>query len=117
MSAAPFDKAKNNKYPDCPPRMDDARHFTDYRSHNYVNSVIAMTNNIDSSYEYRKYLIKNAKEIMKMNNEYAKKTNCFKQCDFKPIPHQYECLVDMNVSRCMLKDPNGIGNSYRAANS
>ena len=25
-------KASNNKYFNCPPRMDDGRHFTDYRS-------------------------------------------------------------------------------------
>ena len=36
----------NNKYFDCPPRMDDARHFTDYRPNRDVNNKIRHNNKI-----------------------------------------------------------------------
>ena len=33
-------KTSNNKYFNCPPRMDDGRHFTDYRPNDRVNNLI-----------------------------------------------------------------------------
>ena len=61
-------KTSNNKYFNCPPRMDDGRHFTDYRPNAYVNSLVRYGNNVMTNNEaYRKFLIKNANELMKVN--------------------------------------------------
>jgi hypothetical protein len=46
-------KTSNNKYFDCPARMDDGRGFTDYRPNSTVNDMIRYSNNIMGSNEYR----------------------------------------------------------------
>ena len=58
-------KTSNNKYFDCPARMDDGRAFTDYRSSATVDDMIRYSNNTMSSFEYRQFLINNGNEIMK----------------------------------------------------
>ena len=63
------------KYSNCPPRMDDGRHFTDYRSSCYSNSLFRHENELNCSHDYRTYLIKNATPLMKMNSEIAWKQN------------------------------------------
>jgi len=50
-------KTSNNKYFDCPARMDDGRIFTDYRPSSSVDDMIRYSNNVMSSYEYRQFLI------------------------------------------------------------
>ena len=54
----------NNKYPDCPPRMSDGRHFTDYRPSTDTNNLIKMDNDIVNNYTYRNFLTNNADKIM-----------------------------------------------------
>ena len=39
-------KTSNNKYFKCPPRMDDGRHFTDYRPNCHVNNLVRANNKI-----------------------------------------------------------------------
>ena len=39
-------KTTNNKYFNCPPRMDDGRHFTDYRPNCHSTNVITGNANI-----------------------------------------------------------------------
>ena len=39
-------KTSNNKYAKCPPRMDDGRHFTDYRPNHEINKHIIENNKI-----------------------------------------------------------------------
>lgn len=106
------DKTSNNKYFDCPPRMDDGRHFTDYRSSDYVNNLLRMTNGIISSYDYRQYLIHNADKIMDMNREYAQEKNDCKPCNFKPVPFRRDCDVTIKNMSCKVVNPNGIGTRY-----
>ena len=53
-------KTSNNKFFDCPPRMDDGRHFTDYRPNSYVNDLIRYSNKVMSSYNARQFLQANA---------------------------------------------------------
>ena len=116
MSQGICDKTSNNKYFDCPPIMGDGRHFTDYRPSCYVNNLIRMVNNVPKSYEYRQFLIHHAEELMEVNREYNYMKNGCPSCNAKPIDFNRECLVDVNVSRCSIKDPNGIGTEYKAAN-
>ena len=37
-------KTSNNKFFGCPARMDDGRHFTDYRPISYVNDLVRYSN-------------------------------------------------------------------------
>ena len=60
-------KTSNNKYFDCPARMDDGRAFTDYRPSNTVDDMIRYSNNVMNSYDYRQFLIHNANNIMEIN--------------------------------------------------
>ena len=48
-------KASNNKYKDCPPRMSDGRHFTDYRQNRDRNNEIRHSNKILNSVNYRMF--------------------------------------------------------------
>ena len=102
-------RTTNNKYFGCPPRMSDGRHFTDYRSHNYVNDLIQQSNQTKSNYEYRQFLTHNALNIMKMNNDYMNKMNGCTECNATQIPFKTECKINQNYSNCYLKDNNGIG--------
>ena len=45
-------KACNNKHFNCPPRMDDGRHFTDYRPNCHVNNLVRGNNAVLNSHEF-----------------------------------------------------------------
>ena len=99
-------KTSNNKYFDCPPRMDDGRHFTDYRGNCYVNNVIRNNNDIMNSFQYRSFLTNNATELMDLNRTYACQKNCCGPCQ-KPydqgtmLPEQSR--VSCNASTCQIE--------------
>ena len=42
-------KTSDNKFMDCPPRMADGRHFTDYRPNCHTNNLLRADNNIGNS--------------------------------------------------------------------
>ena len=46
----------NPKYNNCPPRMSDGRHFTDYRPNCMVNNLVQTQNNVPDTYQYRLFL-------------------------------------------------------------
>ena len=73
-------KTSNNKHFNCPPRMADGRHFTDYRGNCYVNNLIRNNNNIFNSFQYRSFLTNNAKNLMELNKAYACQKNCCGPC-------------------------------------
>ena len=73
-------KTSNNKYLNCPPRMDDARHFTDYRPNCQVNNLVRANNGSLNSFQYRMYLTHNANELMELNRTYACQKNCCGPC-------------------------------------
>jgi hypothetical protein len=102
-------KTSNNKYFDCPARMDDGRSFTDYRPDSTVNDMIRYSNNIMGSNEYRQFLIDNASEIINVSNNYIKEKVGCNSCDYKPLPFQTECVINASTSTCKVVDPNGIG--------
>lgn len=74
-------KTSDNKYRDCPPRMSDGRHFTDYRPVCDVNNLIKLDNNIQNSLNYRNFLQENGEELIDKNREYACMMNCCGPCD------------------------------------
>lgn len=59
----------------CPSRMSDGRSFTDYRPRCIVNAELlnklAVTNMVQSSYESRMYLQKNAEQVMEEERKKA----------------------------------------------
>jgi len=58
----------NNKYPDFPPLMSDGRAVTASWQHDAVtNKKIVADNNIQSNWQYRNHLTKNAISIMEQN--------------------------------------------------
>ena len=102
-------KTSNNKYFDCPARMDDGRAFTDYRPSSTVDDMIRYSNNVMSSYDYRQFLMNNANNIMDVNNNYTKEKVGCDSCNFKEIPFQTVCDVNDKYSKCHMANPNGVG--------
>jgi hypothetical protein len=84
-------KTSDNKHLQCPPRMADGRHFTDYRSSYYINDLIRADNNISNSLQYRLFLQQNADSLMNRQREIACSLNC---CG--PCPMSKESFVDYN---------------------
>ncbi len=104
-----YNKTSNNKYFDCPARMDDGRAFTDYRPRSTVDNMIRINNGIQSSYEYRQFLMHNATKIMDVNNMYTEdKVGC-NSCNYKPPRFHTDCNINEDSSLCNIADPNGIG--------
>jgi hypothetical protein len=60
--------ATNNKYPGFPPLMSDGRSITTtWQPEAVINDDLIQSNNLRSNWQYRKYLINNAKDIMEYN--------------------------------------------------
>jgi len=108
------DKTSNNKYFNCPPRMNDGRHFTDYRANCYVNNLVRMSNGIISSYDYRQFLIDNATKLMEVNREYAYEKNGCSPCNAKPVPFRRDCDDTIRNMDCNVVNPNGVGTKYQS---
>lgn len=70
-----MDCVRMPQYSKCPPRMNDGRHFTDYRANDYLNSSIRYSCNKISSSDYRSFLTHNAVELMNKNSDSAWKRN------------------------------------------
>jgi hypothetical protein len=102
-------KTSNNKYFDCPARMDDGRLFTDYRASSTVDNMIRYSNNVMSSYEYRQFLIHNATNIMTVNTQYTNdKVGCSDNTT-QQIPFDTDCIINSQYSKCSPTNSNGIG--------
>jgi len=58
----------NNKYPEFPPLMNDGRSIVaSWQPEATTNADLIQSNNIKSNWEYRKYLIDNAKQVCEYN--------------------------------------------------
>jgi len=58
----------NNKYAQFPPLMNDGRSITaTWQPESTINADIIQNNNIQSNWQYRKFLTQNAKQIMEYN--------------------------------------------------
>ena len=74
------ERTTDNFHRDCPARMADGRIFTDYRPTRFVNQYARVKNEAKNNFEYRYFLVNNAKDLMRINNEYIKwKSGCGKQ--------------------------------------
>ena len=107
-------KTSNNKHFDCPPRMADGRHFTDYRPNCHINNIIRTGNNVMNSFEYRTFLTRNAEQLMDVNRTHACKKNCCGPC-VEPY-HSINTLPEVNKVKCNANnceivgfDPSGLG--------
>ncbi len=113
-------KTSDNKHFDCPPRMSDGRHFTDYRPSCHVNDLLRADNAISNSFQFRKFLQENAVTLMNKNREVACAKNCCSPCATSKLgvegfdngtmlPEKY--IQECNESYCkvVLNDINGIG--------
>ena len=103
--------------------MDDGRNFTDYRPKIVQNNHM-INNNVMNSYEYRMYLQKNAKNLMKLNEDKAKELNpcnnsndLFSNGTMLPEAYKFEC----NATTCNLKNNDqgglGTGRDYNVQNN
>ena len=61
----------DNKHPNCPPLMQDARHFTDWRSNGTMTRELVYTYNLDSSSKLSGFLHHNAKRLMAVEQKKA----------------------------------------------
>ena len=59
--------ASNNIHFDFPPIMKDGRNFANWQPGAVISEQIRKDNNITSNYDYRKYMIENADNIIKLN--------------------------------------------------
>lgn len=73
-------KPSNSKYPNCPPRMDDGRHFTDYRPNCHMNNIYAHNEGLTNSFTSRMHLTHNAVDIMSNNRIAAHERNDCHPC-------------------------------------
>lgn len=119
MSSQSCNYVSNNKYSKSPPRMDDARHFTDYRPNCHVNNLVASNNGILNSFEYRMFLTHNANNLMELNRSYAVQKNGNGEC--KQPYHQGTMMPEQQVQVCNGKSCNtdfvnqnglGVGRNY-----
>ena len=97
----------NNKYPEFPPLMCDGRAVTaSYQPESVVNQDLIHKNNIQSNWQYRKYLTENAGKIMEQNfRESCNDTGYYKRHNDLPLnamnqstpsttPFLYNSLLD-----------------------
>ena len=112
-------KACNNKHFNCPPRMDDGRHFTDYRPNCHVNNLVRGNNAVLNSHEYRMFLTHNANKLMDLNRTYTTQKNGCGPC-MKPY-NTGTMLPEQTVQVCNNKSCNsdfvndkglGLGRRY-----
>ena len=87
-------RTSNNKYFQAPPRMDDSRHFTDYRPDCHVNNLIKNDNKVFNSYEYRLFLTRNAEKLMDANRQYAFLKNGVSECK---MPYNQGTMLPLSL--------------------
>ena len=113
-------KTSDNKHIQCPPRMSDGRHFTDYRPSNFINDLIRADNNISNSLHYRVFLQQNANSLMDRQRSIACQLNCCGPCPITQsskeafdvgtmLPEQYMFVTDGRTTKYVLNDVNGLG--------
>lgn len=73
----------------CPPLMNDGRQpGTDFRPTCDAHNLIIQQNNLPNSYEYRQFMINNAKTLMDLNTQYYIAMNQCQSCRFfQPDPN------------------------------
>tara|TARA_A100001011_G_scaffold355465_1_gene398671 strand:+ start:232 stop:666 length:435 start_codon:yes stop_codon:yes gene_type:complete len=91
-------RTSNNKYFNAPPLMSDGRHFTDYRSSCVANAMIHVNNKLTNSYDYRTFLIRNAKNIINQDRQVNYIMNGCTECNNPEQPGTM--LREKQVEQC-----------------
>lgn len=120
-------KPSDNQEFNCPPKMSDGRHFTDYRPRCALNSrsnyVIndpkekhGFTSPPLNSYDFRQYMIEKGEMLIEMNRENAFQRNMCGPCMSDPtvdvgtmLPEQTMITCNKNACTVGLNDPKGLG--------
>ncbi len=104
--------SSDNKFFNCPPRMADGRHFTDYRPRCYSQYMVG--DKPMSSFEQRIYLTENAADIMMKNAAAAYVANRCGPCE-EPfdqgtmLPEKVKQVCDSRTCTYAMNDPYGLG--------
>ena len=107
-------RTANNKFFKAPPRMADGRHFTDYRQNYALNNNVSTDNGVETSYEFRMFLTRNANKIIELNKKHSFLKNGVTDCK-QPyeigtmLPEKTKVRCDL--AKCEVVDnyDNGIG--------
>ena len=107
-------RTSNNKFFTAPPRMADARHFTDYRENTKVNGLLQNEGASDNSYEYRMFLTNNAENVMDVNNKKAYLLNGVTECKTPyaqgtMLPEQERQVCNLRTCKVVTNNANGLG--------
>jgi hypothetical protein len=103
-------KSSNNQYNNSPPRMNDGRHFTDYRSNCLINNLINKNNNHMRSHDLKNFLINNANKLREINRTYVSQKNGVNNCNnFVDIQLKHRVVCNKNTCRKVLVNPEGFG--------
>lgn len=110
-------RTTDNKHFDCPPKMADGRHFTDYRPSCDIDVAIRNDNSIKNNFQYRKFLQTNGVDIMNINRQHSCMKNCCTPCSTNSdnfnggtmLPEKYLVECDEHTCTRKLNDPKGLG--------
>jgi len=94
--------ASHNVYFDFPPLMNDGRNFAGWQPGNAVNESIRRAENINTNWDYRRYLTTNAEQIMNLNridavNVYGHgsfEVSAYEQENQRNVPFMYASVMD-----------------------
>ena len=108
------ERPSNNKFFNCPPRMADGRHFTDYRPRCTQQFQDKLTNKLMSSYEQRMFLTANAEELIHVNARNAYMTNRCGPCvepynEGTMVPEFEKQTCNARTCSFGVTDPYGLG--------
>ncbi len=81
----------DNYYKNCPPKMDDARFTTNYKSDSSINEYIKYMNGITRDDDYRLFLQINAEKLMDSEWLYLRKHD---SCWNNACVHKYPLRMD-----------------------
>lgn len=107
-------KASDNKHFDCPARMADGRHFTDYRPNCHLNNNLRTNNSLANTFEYRRFLQHRGNNLMEFNRKSSYEQNGCGTCK-EPyhtntmLPEQSRLYCNKNGCKAEVVDPNGLG--------
>lgn len=108
------ERPSNNQYFNCPPRMADGRHFTDYRPRCTQQFQDKISNSLMSSYDYRMFLQNNASDLILRNASSAYTQNrcgpCVEPYEQGTMLPEFEKQT-CNARTCSfgVSDPYGLG--------
>jgi hypothetical protein len=94
--------ASHNVYFDFPPIMTDGRNFSGWQPGNAVNDSIRRAENINTNWDYRRYLTLNADHIMAINRvdvvnrsgHGSFDVNAYEQDNHRNTPFMYSSVMD-----------------------